>query len=134
MACVDFAQRPAGAAADRLLATYEALLVRARRMRALVREHDWDTLLEELPAYIEKVEWLSRQEVDSGMDRGQRERKARMLEDILEHDAEIRHHLARRRNELARALRSSRHQRSLSRAYGAPAGATAYPQPGDSRP
>lgn len=128
MAGVEAPEVAADTPAGDVLEACEALLAQARRMLDHVHEQDWESLLEEVPVYIRQVEWLTRQEADPGMSPRQRQRKARVIEAILGHDAEIRHYLARRRNELARLLRTSRRQRNLSRAYGAPAGATAYPQ------
>lgn len=112
---------PAASDAERLLAAYEALLERSSRMLAKAREEAWDALIEEESRYVLEVERLAREDQGQGLDPAQRERKASLLERILEQDMEVRRHLVARRDELGELIGNSRRKRDLERAYRNPA-------------
>lgn len=112
---------PAASDAERLLAAYEALLERSSRMLAKAREEAWDALIEEESRYVLEVERLAREDQGQGLDPMQRERKASLLERILEQDMEVRRHLVARRDELGELIGNSRRKRDLERAYRNPA-------------
>lgn len=103
--------------AERLLACYEALLERSTRMLAKARDEAWEALIEEESHYVLEVERLSREDQGQALDTAQRERKASLLEQILEQDMEVRRHLVARRDELGELIGSSRRKRDLERAY-----------------
>ncbi|GEK48192.1 flagellar protein FliT [Bisbaumannia pacifica] len=103
--------------AERLLAAYEALLERSTRMLAKAREEAWDALIEEESHYVLEVERLAREDQGLELEPAQRERKAGLLERILEQDMEVRRHLVARRDELGELIGNSRRKRDLERAY-----------------
>jgi len=107
---------------DDIISGYEALLERSSRMLAFACEEDWSRLLEEEADYVIEVERLSRIEAGKTLDVVQRERKASLLERILEDDLEIRRRLNKRRDELGALLDANRRKRSVDSAYGGAAG------------
>lgn len=113
-------QHPESAEAERLLACYEALLERSTRMLAKAREEAWEALIEEESRYVQEVERLAREDQGQALDAAQRERKADLLERILEQDMEVRRHLVARRDELGELIGNSRRKRDLERAYRQP--------------
>ena len=108
---------------EALLGAYESLLERSSRMLDSARAADWTTLLDQEGQYVVQVERLGHLTPCTPLDAGQNERKAALLERILEQDLEIRQRLVERRDELARLIGSSRQQLALSRTYGAQSGA-----------
>lgn len=112
---------------ERLLAAYAALLARSTRMLACVREQDWFTLAEEQSCYVVEVESLSRVEGAIQLSDEERDRKAELLECILEQDMEIRRRLLERRNELQKQIGVSQCKRDLTRSYGVRGGSDQGP-------
>ncbi len=104
--------------AEQVLLAYEALLARSGRMLDCVQRHDWDALVDEESRYVLDVEQLSNSEGDTVLDAAQQDRKALMLEQILDQDLEIRRCLVARREELARLIGTSKRKRELRRSYG----------------
>lgn len=104
--------------ADRLLAAYANLLARSSRMLACMHERDWFSLVEEQSSYVIEVESLSKAEGNLELSTEQRERKAELLERILEQDMEIRRGLLERREELQKLIGVSQRKRDLARSYG----------------
>lgn len=107
------------ASQQEVIAVYEALLARSELMLASAREADWTSLVDQEADYVQRVERLSRLEVEPSLDRASQMRKADLLERILENDLEVRRHLIQRRDELGELIGTSRRQQSLQRAYGA---------------
>jgi len=105
-----------------IISGYEALLERSSRMLAFACEEDWSRLLEEEASYVIEVERLSRIEAGQALNAVQSERKAMLLERILEGDLEIRRRLNKRRDELGALLNASQRKRSVDSAYGGAAG------------
>ncbi|WP_168709062.1 flagellar protein FliT [Onishia niordana] len=104
------------------IASYEALWERSSRMLAFACEEDWSRLLEEEADYVVDVERLSKLEAGQVLDANQSERKALLLEGILENDLDIRRRLEKRREELASLLNASQRKRSVDTAYRATSG------------
>lgn len=100
-----------------LLAGYEALLRRCAQMLAAARSDDWPALLEHESAYVDAVEHLGRVEAGLTLDATEQERKAELLERILEHDFEIRERLLARRDELGRLIAGVERGHAARRAY-----------------
>ena len=100
-----------------VISGYEALLERSSRMVSFACEEDWSRLLEEEADYVVEVERLSRLEAHQTLDAAHRERKALLLERILEGDLEIRRRLNKRRDELGALLNASQRKRSVDSAY-----------------
>ncbi|MCH4562973.1 flagellar protein FliT [Halomonas sp. EGI 63088] len=113
-------QRPPGGPDARqvLLGAYEALLDRSSRMLDSARDADWEALVDLETQYVVQVEHISRLDAELPLDDEGGERKAELLERILEQDLEIRQRLVARRDELDRLIGSGRRQLALSRTYG----------------
>lgn len=101
-----------------LIAAYEALLSRSSRMLDSARAADWEALVDQETEYVVQVEDLGRLDAELPLDDEGGERKAELLERILDQDLEIRQRLIERRDELDRLIGSSRKQLALSRTYG----------------
>lgn len=112
------------AAAGEVLSAYEQLLQRSARMLAWAREGDWASLIQEESAYVVAVEKLRTLEAGSQLGHEGGQRKADLLERILEQDAEVRQHLEHRRDELRVLMGDARRRRDLSRTYRASGGQT----------
>ncbi|ARB46722.1 flagellar protein FliT [Alloalcanivorax xenomutans] len=100
-----------------VLVSYETLLARSTRMLACVRQKDWDALVDEQSRYVLEVDRLSRIERDLSFNVEEQERKAALLERILEQDLEVRRCLMARRDELDQLLGTSRRRQDLHRTY-----------------
>lgn len=110
---------PNGAVAqETVIAAYEALLSRSSRMLDSARAADWEALVDQETEYVVQVERLGRLDAEQPLDDERGERKAELLERILEQDLEIRQRLVERRDELDRLIGSGRQQLALSRTYG----------------
>lgn len=107
-----------GLSAAQVLRAYEGLLARSTHMLDCVQRHDWGALVEEESRYVLEVEELSHTERHTALDAAQRERKAMLLEQILEQDLEIRRRLMARREELQHLIGASKRKRDLRRSYG----------------
>jgi len=108
---------------DAILTAYEALLERSCAMLEAARTADWSLLVDQETEYVVQVERLSRLDAQQPLEAWRAERKATLLERILEQDLEIRQRLVERRDELAQLIGSSRQQLALSRTYGPQQGA-----------
>ena len=108
---------------------YEMLLAYTHLMLESARNRDWATLIDQERDYVLQVERLASLDAEFQLDDEQRERKAELLETILENDLEIRQRLVERRDELSSQIGNAQRQQSVQRAYGAhdsgPSGPTA---------
>ena len=103
---------------EELLSAYERLQLCSERMLAYARDANWEALIAVQGDYLAEVETLHRvEDKQMGLDRDAEERKAELLEKILEQDKEIRQRLIDRRQELAQLILGSRQQLTLSRTY-----------------
>jgi len=100
-----------------VLAGYETLLRHCAQMLEAARADDWGRLLAHESAYVDTVERLGRMEAGLTLDAAGRERKAGLLERILEHDFEIRERLLARREELGRLISVAERGHLAGRAY-----------------
>nr|WP_240457663.1 flagellar protein FliT [Halomonas socia] len=100
-----------------VLKRYEALRVQTDGMLELARAEAWSELIQQQARYVVEVERLSRLEQGLDFDAGNRQRKALLLEAILESDHEVRERLLVRRDELGALIGTSQRKRDLSRAY-----------------
>ena len=98
---------------------YEILLAYTRFMLDSARDGDWATLIEQERDYVLQVERLAGLDAELELDGEQRDRKAELLEAILENDLEIRQRLVERRDELSTQIGNAQRQQSVQRAYGA---------------
>lgn len=103
---------------EMLLAAYCTLRETSARMLALARSGEWEALIERESRYLVQVERIRRMDAQQSLSGERAERKAALLEQILEQDMEIRQRLISRRDELGELIGSSRRQQALNRAYG----------------
>lgn len=105
------------ASQETLLEAYEGLLVHVSQMHELASTEQWEALIEQRTHYVSLVERLHELDRDVTLDEAGKQRKAKLLEDILEYDVEIRRRLVARRDELGKLIGVSQRQRDLHRAY-----------------
>ncbi|QJQ96557.1 MULTISPECIES: flagellar protein FliT [Halomonadaceae] len=91
-------------AQELLLRGYESLNERSVRILELARQEDWVAVVQEESLYLIDVERLNRMESGLVLDDDGRERKAALLEHILERDCEVRKRLIARREELGKLM------------------------------
>ncbi|WP_043531808.1 flagellar protein FliT [Litchfieldella xinjiangensis] len=113
---------------EQLIVAYETLLQRSCRMLDWARQEDWNALVNEESQYVIEVERLSQVDGTLLLDASQQERRAQLLERVLENDLEIRQRLMARRDALSELIGSSQRKRDLNRAYRPPAGASPLPE------
>ncbi len=106
-----------------LLASYEALLNRVEHMHELANAEQWAELIDQRTNYVLLVEQLRELDTTVSLDDAALQRKAELLERILEHDVDIRRRLVSRRDELGKLIEVSQRQRDLHRAYAPQQGA-----------
>ncbi len=106
-----------------LLASYEALLGSVEYMHELANAEQWAELIDQRTSYVVLVEQLRELDATVALDAAAQQRKAELLESILEHDVDIRRRLVARRDELGKLIGVSQRQRDLHRAYAPQQGA-----------
>jgi flagellar protein FliT len=109
-----------------LLNSYETLLSRVEHMHKLANVEQWEELIDQRTNYVLLVEQLRELDATVLLDAAAQQRKAELLERILEHDVDIQRRLVARRDELGKLIGVSQRQRDLHRAY-APQQGTAVP-------
>lgn len=100
-----------------VLTSYEALLSRVEHMHELANAEQWAELIDQRTHYVILVEQLRDLDATIMLDAASQQRKAELLERILEHDVDIRRRLVARRDELGKLIGVSQRQRDLHRAY-----------------
>ena len=108
-----------------LLENYETLLSRVEYMHELAK------LIDQRTSYVVLVEQLRELDATVVLDVPAQQRKAELLEGILEHDVDIRRHLLARRDELGKLIGVTQRQRDLHRAYAPQQSAAASYSSGD---
>lgn len=108
-----------------VLTSYEALLSRVEHMHELANAEQWAELIDQRTHYVILVEQLRDLDATIMLDAASQQRKAELLERILEHDVDIRRRLVARRDELGKLIGVSQRQRDLHRAYTPQQGASA---------
>lgn len=111
-------EQPAPLAPGELLARYEQLLERSRRMLELARLSQWDELLDEEARYVEDVQKLAHVQPDRDLTQDELEARLGFMEQILECNLEVKRHLETRRDEIGELINLSRRQGELGRTYG----------------
>lgn len=100
-----------------LLTSYETLLSHVEYMHELANAEQWAELIDQRTSYVMLVEQLRELDTTVSLDTAALQRKAELLERILEHDVDIRRRLVSRRDELGKLIEVSQRQRDLHRAY-----------------
>ncbi len=106
-----------------LLNSYATLLSRVEHMHELANVEQWEELIDQRTNYVLLVEQLRELDATVLLDAAAQQRKAELLERILEHDVDIRRRLVARRDELGKLMGVSQRQRDLHRAYAPQQGA-----------
>lgn len=101
-----------------LVEGYEALLSRTWLMLDSARAADWPALIDQESEYVMQVERVARLDAEHQLDTDEQERKAHLLEQILENDLEIRKRLLKRHDELGKLINTSQRQQNLRHTYG----------------
>lgn len=114
-----------------LLENYETLLSRVEYMHELANAEQWAELIDQRTSYVVLVEQLRELDATVVLDVPAQQRKAELLESILEHDVDIRRHLLARRDELGKLIGVTQRQRDLHRAYAPQQSAAASYSSGD---
>lgn len=115
---------PRATAQQALLDAYAALLESAAHMHELASAGHWAELIDQRTHYLMLVDKLRDLEATVALDPKHQERKAELLERILDYDAHTRRQLVARRDELGRLIAVSQKERRLHRAYGPQQGKT----------
>ena len=103
---------------QQLLDAYETLLACSGRMLKAACEADWEALIDLQGTYLTEIETLRQlEDVPVTLDDGGRQRKAELLEQLLEQDRQIRQRLNDRRDELTSMILDSKHELALTRTY-----------------
>lgn len=105
-----------------VIAAYEALLKQTHRMLEAAHRQEWETLITYQADYVMLTDRLQQLGEAVPLTEALRQRKADLIERILDNNLHLRERLMMRREELGELIDTSRHQRNLSRAYGVPAG------------
>jgi len=102
---------------SQIISRYEEICALSARMVAAARSNDWDQLmvLEHSVALLR--DGLLREDDNSALNDAERESKARMIQRILEDDAEVRRHTEPWMDDLRRFLGGAAKKRQLARAY-----------------
>lgn len=103
---------------EELVATYEALWTLAVRMYDCAEAGNWSALLEYESEYIAAVTELSRMRPLLQLSPEQAQRRMELLEQILDHNVQVKAHLERRREELGQLISRAQRQSALDSAYG----------------
>lgn len=101
----------------RLMACYETLLSLSGKMLDLATRGEWEALIEEEGRYLMAVDQLQQQQEPAGLSREQQQRRAAMVELILEQSLEVQRHLVARRDLLGRLIGVAGVKKAVDRAY-----------------
>lgn len=116
-----------------LLDAYATLLGSVHYMHELANAEQWAELIEQRSNYVVQVEELRALDATVVLDALGKQRKSELLEQILEHDVEIRRRLVARRDELGKLIGVTQRQRDLHRAYAPQQGAYGGYESGSAR-
>ena len=100
------------------ISRYEEICTLSEQMVAAARANDWEKLvvLEHSVAALRDA--LMADDDNNALSEAERESKARMIQRILEDDAEVRRHTEPWMEDLRRLLGGAAKKRQLARAYG----------------
>lgn len=105
-----------------VIAAYEAMLQQTQCMLEAAHRQEWETLITHQTEYLLQTDRLQQLDEAIPLTETLRQRKADLIERILDNNLHLRNHLMARREELSELIDTSRQQRNISRAYGVPAG------------
>ena len=99
------------------ISRYEEMCALSAQMVAAARASDWDQLVS-LEHQVAQLRDALAEDDGSTLDDAERESKARMIQRILEDDAEVRRHTEPWMDDLRRLLGGAAKKRQIERAYG----------------
>lgn len=105
-------------ASHQVIANYETLSTLTAQMREAAERGEWDQLIDLEQQCRTQVEILKREDATASLDEATRQRKAHLIKNILEHDADIRSRTVAWMGQLQRAMQSNRQEQRLNQAYG----------------
>lgn len=100
-----------------LLATYESIVQVSGHMAAAARDHDWDRLVSLEQDCAELVRHLQQAPARLG-EPAEQKRKAALIHQVLDNDAEIRTHVEPWMEQVRHFLGDRHRGRAVNRAYG----------------
>lgn len=102
---------------EEIVTAHERLLDQSHRMLSLARNGQWEELVAEESSYVIAVDKLMLEVLPASLPDEVQEMRVQVLEQLLEHSAEIQRHLLARREELTRLIGDSRRKQNVERAY-----------------
>ena len=100
------------------ISRYEEICALSAQMVAAARANDWDRLVALEHDVAAVRDGLLRDDDNNALSEAERESKARMIQRILDDDAEVRRHTEPWMDDLRRLLGGAAKKRQLARAYG----------------
>lgn len=101
-----------------VISNYESLSTLTAQMREAAVRGEWDHLISLEQQCRRHVDAIKQADVPVALDEPSRQRKARLIKNILEHDADIRNRTVAWMGQLQRIMQSNRHEQQLQQAYG----------------
>ena len=102
-----------------IISRYEEMCALSAQMVTAAQSNDWEHLVQLERKVAALRDALMRDDDNSALGDGERESKARMIQRILEDDAEVRRHTEPWMDDLRRFLGGAARRRQVERAYGA---------------
>jgi flagellar protein FliT len=103
---------------SQVIATYESLSALTAQMREAAVRGEWDQLIELEQQCRQHVAAMKEADVSAMLDEPSRQRKVRLIKNILAHDADIRSRTVAWMGQLQRIMQSNRQEQRLQQAYG----------------
>lgn len=101
-----------------VIANYESLSTLTAQMREAAERGEWDNLISLEQKCRRQVDAMKQTDASVMLDEPSKQRKARLIKNILEHDADIRNRTVAWMGQLQRIMQSNRHEQQLQQAYG----------------
>ena len=101
------------------ISLYEEMSTLSARMVEAARAQDWDMLIELEHAVAILRDKLMKEDSNVGLSAAESERKSKLIQHILEDDAEVRRHTEPWMEHVRQFLGAGAKQRQVERAYGA---------------
>lgn len=101
-----------------VITNYESLSALTAQMREAAVHNEWDRLIDLEQQCRRHVDAMKQADASVVLDEPSRQRKARLIKKILEHDADIRSRTVTWMGQLQRIMQSNRHEQRLQQAYG----------------
>ncbi len=101
-----------------VIANYESLSTLTAQMREAAVRGEWDQLIDLERQCSRQVAAMKQADATIKLDEPTRQRKASLIKNILEHDADIRSRTVAWMGQLQRIMQSNRQEQRLHQAYG----------------